>query len=404
MAKSKVARSTSANANLRGVANLAYWTAVQAGVPSVALGSPGMGKTQSMYAFAKATNRKLYVFIPSTRDPTDICGCPFPSEVSIPGVNGNREVAVTRIGSPEWAVQFLNGDNWIIYLDELTTAMLIMQSAMLRVIAERVVGEIHLPASTWIAGAANRPETTPGAIPLSSPMSNRLYHHNWATDRRVVIDGFAAGLQFAAPRFTPLPEDWQDGIPVVAAMVAAFHQYIPNMLDAEPTDADGQSKPWPSQRTWELSVRALAAAQSFGAGRLVEHELLAGLVGKAASSEYFTWLDNLDLPDPEQALQRAMADVEAGRRSKPWLQLRPDQVIALIGRVTQLVASEPTAPRWYGAMYLVDLISEDQKNLALGVVRALVDMGAPGGVLSGRVSIPDAFVERIYPYIQRITR
>ena len=81
--------------------------------------------------------------------------------------------------------------------------------------------------------------------------------------------------------------------------------------------------------------------------------------------------------------------------------LRNDQIIALLGRVTQLVNADLAPERWLGAMHLVEVVSERKKNLALGVVRPLARMAAPGGSLSGKVQLPESFVETIYPYIQR---
>ena len=68
--------------------NEAYWTCAQAGVNPNARGDPGMGKTQSVYAFAKAVGRKVYTLIGSIRDPAEIAGYPHPFNLTWNGQEG----------------------------------------------------------------------------------------------------------------------------------------------------------------------------------------------------------------------------------------------------------------------------------------------------------------------------
>jgi hypothetical protein len=280
--------------------NEAYWICAQTGVTPVALGEPGQGKTQQFYAFCRATNRKPYVLIPSMRDATDFYGCPFSAEAEI-GVNGQkRKAQVMRIANPEWAVQCWDGQKWAILLDEMTTALPIIQSCLLRIIAEKYVGEIPLPEDTWILGAANPPETAPNGVEFSPPLANRVYHHKWQVDREAVLAGFAGGLEFGQPEFSRLPDNWEEHIPAAGGLVAAFHKHLPGRLDNPPRDVAAQGGPWPSQRTWEYVVRCLAASEACGAENAVQHTLVAGLVGEATAGEFSQWRENLDLPDPEE--------------------------------------------------------------------------------------------------------
>ena len=55
--------------------NLAYWTILQTGrVTPLAVGKPGMAKSKSAEAFARATGRQIYTLIGSLREPSDIGG------------------------------------------------------------------------------------------------------------------------------------------------------------------------------------------------------------------------------------------------------------------------------------------------------------------------------------------
>ena len=187
--------------------NAAYWICAQSGVNPLAIGMPGIAKTQSIYAFAKAVGRKVYTLIASLRDPADIGGYPYPGEVENGEESNGREV-VMRLISPQWAADCWDGQKWIIFEDELTTCAPACQAAMLRINAEKVVGDMPLPADTWILGACNPPEQAANGIELEAAMANRMYHHRWEIDHKAVLDGYMNGLEFPEPTFPLLPENW----------------------------------------------------------------------------------------------------------------------------------------------------------------------------------------------------
>ena len=60
--------------------NEAYWICAQTAITPLAIGMPGVAKTASVYAFAKAVDRPVYTLIASLRDPADIGGYPYPSK------------------------------------------------------------------------------------------------------------------------------------------------------------------------------------------------------------------------------------------------------------------------------------------------------------------------------------
>jgi len=178
-------------------ANQPYWICAQTGITPLGIGMPGVGKTQSVYAFAKAMGRHCYTLIASLRDPADVGGYPYPGEITIPLNGDGRKKMVMRLIPPQWAAACWDRSNggWIIFFDELTTCAPAVQSALLRVIAEKVVGDIPLPGETLFLAACNPPEQAANGIELEAAMAmGRLIEQ--AAERRptplaivVVSDG-----------------------------------------------------------------------------------------------------------------------------------------------------------------------------------------------------------------------
>ena len=123
---------------------------VQAGVPVLLWGSPGTGKTSVVRALGEALGWPTEVVIGSIREPADFAGLP----VVIDGC--------VQMAPPLWARRLAAAGYGLLFLDELTTAPPAVQAAMLRVVLERVVGDLALPEGVRVVAAANprkRPPT-----------------------------------------------------------------------------------------------------------------------------------------------------------------------------------------------------------------------------------------------------
>ena len=94
----------------------------------------------------------------------------------------------------------------LLFLDELSTAPPAVQAALLRVVLERIVGDLTLPTDVAVVAAANPPEQAADGWDLSAPLANRLCHLNWDIDPRAVADGLAGG--WAPPPVPALPAGW----------------------------------------------------------------------------------------------------------------------------------------------------------------------------------------------------
>ncbi len=331
---------------------------MQAGVPVILWGPPGVGKTATVEALARATGAHLETVILSVRDPADVGGYPIPPTERGAGV---------ALEPPAWAVRLAEaaqaGRPAILFLDELTTAPPSVQAAALRVVLDRAVGELQLPRSVWVVAAANPPEHAAGAAAaLPPPLANRFAHLNvepnpgdWAAHYPAYWGAEPPGgdsPQYAAER----------------ARIAAFIRRRPELLLRVPADPDEASRAWPSPRAWDHAARAAAA----GGG----DESVAACVGEGAAAEYVAWRRaEGDLPDP--------ADVVAGRAELPPRE-RED------ARLAALMALAAYCGRERGALPVTErLLRDEPLDVLLVVGQALA------AALGGPAKVPASIIRRL---------
>src|SRR5205823_11964182 len=66
----------------------------------------------------------------------------------------------------------------------ISTAPPAVQAAMLRIVLERVVGDLELPPGVRVVAAANPPEQAADGWDLAPPLANRLVHLDWPVDAK----------------------------------------------------------------------------------------------------------------------------------------------------------------------------------------------------------------------------
>ncbi|MBO0806183.1 MAG: AAA family ATPase, partial [Nocardiopsaceae bacterium] len=186
----------------------ALGVAVAARVPVLLWGAPGTGKTSAIRAMAEAMGLPCETVIASIREPSDFAGLPVVSDKSV------------HFAPPRWAQRLAEAGTGILFLDELSTAPPAVQAALLRVVLERTVGDLALPADVAVVAAANPPEQAADGWDLSAPLANRLCHLSWKTTPRSIADGLASGWE--APAVPMLPDDWEAGEPLGRGLVAGF--------------------------------------------------------------------------------------------------------------------------------------------------------------------------------------
>jgi hypothetical protein len=93
---------------------------------------------------------------------------------------------------------------------------------MLRVVHERVVGELHLPSTVSVVAAANPPETAVGGSDLSAPLANRFLHLDW----EVGVGEWAGGMEegWSAPTVPRVPEHYRASVVLWKSQIANFRR------------------------------------------------------------------------------------------------------------------------------------------------------------------------------------
>ncbi|MET9133678.1 AAA family ATPase [Streptomyces antibioticus] len=305
--------------------------AVAADLPVLLWGEPGIGKTAALTQLATELELPLTTVIASVHEPSDFSGLPVvgddPAEQGVP------------MAPPEWAVRLVRAGRGLLFLDELSTAPPAVQAALLRLVLERRIGSLRLPPGVRIVAAANPRSSAADGWELSPPLANRFVHLHWAHDHEVVVRGLGGVWPRATlPRLDPdrLPEAVDFARRAVCGLLAAR----PTLVHRLPSAETRRGGPWPSPRSWDMTLSLIAFATAAGSSREVLSMLVRGTVGDGPGLELLASVDRMDLPDPESVL----AD-PAGAE----LPERGDLRQAVLDGVVAAVRGRPDRARWDAA-------------------------------------------------------
>ncbi|RKN27280.1 AAA family ATPase [Micromonospora musae] len=330
--------------------------AVAANLPVLLWGEPGIGKSATLQQLADGLGTPLETVIASVHEPSDFSGLPIVGDS--PATDG------VPMAPPDWAVRLARGGTGLLFFDELSSAPPAVQAALLRVVLERRIGSLHLPAAVRIVAAANPPTSAADGWHLAPPLANRFVHLHWTHDPRTVARGLA-GTWPAVTVPTVEPARAASALARARGAVAGFLTARPGLAHHLPTDAEARGGAWPSPRTWEMALRLLTFHHCSGTGREALSLTLVGAVGDGAGLEFVTYLDNLDLPDPE----RVLADPDAFT-----LPERGDRQLAFLTAVISAVQGRVDERRWEAAWVVLE------KAVKAGVpdvaARAAMDLAA----------------------------
>lgn len=309
--------------------------AVSADLPVLLWGEPGIGKTAALTHLAEALDLPLTTVIASVHEPSDFAGLPVVGED--PAVQG------VPMAPPDWAVRLVKTGRGLLFLDELSTAPPAVQAALLRLVLERRVGALQLPPGVRIVAAANPRSSAADGWELSAPLANRFVHLQWTYDHAVVVRGLG-GTWPKAPLPRLDPARLTDAVRFARRAVCEFLAARPTLVHRLPNTETRRSGPWPSPRSWEMTLRLLAFATAADTSREVLSTLARGTVGDGPGLELLASLDRMDLPDPEVLL----ADPAAAT-----LPDRGDLRQSVLDAVVEAVRQRPEQARWDAAWILL---------------------------------------------------
>lgn len=319
------------------------------GVPVLLWGPPGVAKTARVNAIARALGYHLETVLASIREPSDFLGLPIVDHSTSPPRVVNA--------APDWALRLADtgalnpthprekaqnaalheavrqaGADWtpaialqqhprgaagrlpgLLFLDEFSTATGSVQSALLRVVHERVVGDLQLPHSTAVIAAANPPDQATGdAEPLKPPTANRFIHISWPPPNPVQWGQWLTGAVDSGVQVGRLNrKDFDRNFAQVTAWAVGFvnatgdvgGKSIGNVLFNMPDvdDLDAAQGPWPSPRSWEIGLRAYAAARAVGEKDAADL-LICGALGMEVCTAWNAWIAEASFPAIEDVL------------------------------------------------------------------------------------------------------
>lgn len=333
------------------------------GLPMLIEGAPGSAKSSIVEQVGHETGLYTRVVIASIREPADFSGLPIPQE---------DHVASMPV---EWAHTLAKKGRGIAFLDELNTAPEAVQAALLRVVLDRAVGDLQMPKGVRILAAQNSVEEAAGGHDLSAPLANRFLHWTWDAPSvqdwsAYVLGGFgedSTETLDAEKVEAQVLRDFPTPLAKAKGLVTGFLNKRQALIHAQPKPGDpAASKAWPSRRTWEMAIRAIAGAETHGLGPVESEMLVAGCVGEGAAAELTAYQATAELPDP--------ADLLDGKiKWKPDARL--DRTLAVYSSCAALVAPNDAVKRADRSEMLWTLLGEvakDAADVAIPAMRALV--------------------------------
>ncbi len=326
-----------------------------ANLPVLLWGEPGIGKSAGLERLSQELGLPLETVIASVHEPSDFAGLPI--------VGDDPATTGVPMAPPDWAVRVTAAGRGLVFFDELSSAPPAVQAALLRVVLERRVGSLTLPEPVRIVAAANPPSSAADGWHLSPPLANRFVHLRWTHDPATVARGLAG--TWPAARIPPSTRGgsrarWRGrgggvGVPDRAARAGA-----------------------PSARRRGEPGRGVAVAAHVGDGAEAARGRLRGRDrrggagggggrrgGRRRGVELVSYLEELDLPDPN----RVLADPGAFK-----LPDRGDRQLAFLTAVVAAVQGDLTQRRWEaGWTVLAKAVDAGVPDVA---ARAAMDLAA----------------------------
>ena len=146
---------------------------VEARQPTIVWGPPGSAKSMIAQQVAAAAHRQYVDVRALLLDPVDLRGIPWRD-------GADR----TRWAPPAFLPPSDDTGLWLINLEELPSAVPMVQAALYQLVLDRKVGEYELPEGASLIACGNR-ETDRGVVHrMPTPLSNRFVHLEIGSTRR----------------------------------------------------------------------------------------------------------------------------------------------------------------------------------------------------------------------------
>ena len=241
---------------------------VEASQPTIVWGPPGSAKSMIAQQVAAAANRQYVDVRALLLDPVDLRGIPWRD-------GADR----TRWAPPAFLPPSDDTGRWLINLEELPSAVPMVQAALYQLVLDRKVGEYELPEGASLIACGNRETDRSVVHRMPTPLSNRFVHLEIRVDA----------------------EDWlawgaANGI---APEVLFFITHEPGLLHR--FDPQSKDRAFPTPRSWEFASNIVKRRN--GLDPAAERALFRGTVGEAAAVAFAAFLKVWrELPHPRAIL------------------------------------------------------------------------------------------------------
>ena len=237
--------------------------------PTMVWGAPGVGKS----AIATQVADKLGLTYVDVRalliDPVDLRGIPWRDENDM-----------TRWAPPTFLPPQKSDKGFLINLEELPSAVPMVQAALYQLVHDRKVGEYTLPPGAALIACGNR-ESDRGVVHrMPTPLASRFIH----LEAQVDIDAWT---------------DWALSAQVPMEVIF-FLKFRPDLLQV--FDPLSSEKAFPCPRTWEFAGNMVRAGNEGKSA--TDLAILRGAIGEGAAVEFAAFLGIFKvLPSPDIIFQ-----------------------------------------------------------------------------------------------------
>ena len=246
---------------------------VEARQPVVVWGAPGCAKSQIAQQVAAQAGREYVDVRALLLDPVDLRGIPWRD-------GADR----TRWAPPAFLPPSDADGSWLINLEELPSALPMVQAALYQLVLDRKCGEYEHPEGAALIACGNREGDRGVVHRMPAPLASRFVHLEIRVD---ATDWCAWG---AANRIAP--------------EVLFFVSMRPELLHA--FNPQSTEKAFPCPRTWEMVSNIVH--RRGGLDPVAERALYRGTVGEAAAVEFSPSCKsgtNCPTPAPSSTIPRA---------------------------------------------------------------------------------------------------
>ncbi len=241
---------------------------IDAKQPAMVWGPPGCAKSEIAQQVTAETGRTYCDVRALLLDPVDLRGIPWRD-------TDNR----TRWAPPEFLPPTASPDKFVVNLEELPSAVQMVQAALFQLVRDRKCGEYTLPAGASIIACGNRISDRGVVHRMPTPLASRFVH----------ID-----VTVHAP-------DWCSWAAAngIAPEVLFYIQMRPEMLHQ--FDPQSPEIAFACPRTWEFVSNIVN--QQADLHPEIDRALYRGAVGEAAAVEFCAFLKVWrELPHPKAVL------------------------------------------------------------------------------------------------------